>query len=187
MSRFATSLVLALVVCSFISCITKATEDELKKACINLLELRGEYEVVSIDDAVADIEERYAAKQKEVQDQKVAALQLVDAELAEKRANIDEKDNEAAAEAKKKFVEEMEKKKSDTNKHFDQTSERLNNDKLNDLTETKKKAAESADEVKTVVDECVSKSLADAQSQKMARCRSGAQTIDKYWNGCGLQ
>jgi exonuclease VII large subunit len=187
MSKFATSLGLALIACFFISCITKATEDEIKKACKNLLELRGEYEVVSIEDAVADIEERYAAKQKEVQDQKVAALQAVDAELAEKLANIDEKDNEGAAEAKKKLLEEIDKKKSDTNHNFDQTSERLNNDKLNDLAEAKNQAAESADEVKTVIDECVSKSLADGMSQKMARCRSGAPTIDKYWNGCGLQ
>jgi len=187
MSKLATSIGLALAACFFISCITKATEDEVKKACRNLLELRGEYEVVSVDNALADIEERYSAKQSGVQDQKNAALQLLNAELTEKLAEIDEKDSEAAAEEKKKLVDEGDKNKMETNQNFDQMQEQLKTDKITDIEEAKGKAAESADEVRIVVDACVSKSLADGMSQKMALCRGKAQTIDKYWNGCGLQ
>ena len=132
-------------------------------------------------------EERYSPKQSGVQEQKSAALQLLHAELTGKLAEIDEKDSEAASEVKKKLVDESDKNKLETNQNFDQMLEQLKTDKKTDIEEAKGKAAESADEVRTVVDECVSKSRADGMSQKMALCRGNAQTIDTYWNGCGLQ
>jgi DNA anti-recombination protein RmuC len=187
MSKLATFLGLALVACFLISCITKATEEETKQACKILLELRGEYDIVSVEDAVKDIEEDYKVKETEILDQKAAALQLTNAEHEEKLAKIDEKDKDEADEEKKKLLEDIEKKKTETDENFAHLLERLKTDKENDITEAKEKAAESADEVKTAIDGCVSKSLADGMSQKMALCRANAQTIDKYWNGCGLQ
>ena len=80
---------LGLGACFLVSCVTKATEDEIRQACTNLVKLRGEVDVIDVAEAVANVEKAYKEKEAKLATRKKEALLAIDTEQKEKVAAID--------------------------------------------------------------------------------------------------
>ncbi len=166
-------------VCFFVvSCVTKATEDECKQMCDNLVRLRGQIDMSTVAERTAKVEESFKREEKRLKDWMERDLAAWDEELKAKLA-AQEKDDE-----KKKLTEEYEKKKEVTRqKHLPGLKE-LGPKKEAALKEAQKKAAESKTEFDKAVEECKAEAIKEGVPQSAAQCRTKATSTDQYWNVC---
>jgi len=57
-------------------------------------------------------------------------------------------------------------------------------EKKDAVASAQKKAEENRTAWDEAVDQCVTQAKSEGVSQKVARCRIGADSTDKYWNIC---
>ncbi len=166
-------------ICLFVvSCVTKATEDECKQMCENLIGLRGQIDMSTVAERTAKVEESFKREEKRLKDWLKRDLDAWDEELKAKLAEL-KKDDE-----KKKLTEEYEKKKEVTRqKHLPGLKE-LGPKKETAINEAQKKAAESKAEFDKAVEECRDDAVKEGVPQSAVQCRIKATSTDQYWNVC---
>ncbi len=159
-------------------CVTEATEQEIQSMCENLVKIRGEVDLSSDAELIADVEASFKKEAKRLKDWKARDLKGWDDELAAKLKDIEDE------EEKSKLKEEYEKKKQITASKHDPGIDGLGAKKLKAIEAAKKKALENQALFKKKTEECVAKAKKEGVSQKVAVCRIKAKTSDAYWNVC---
>ncbi|MCP4603080.1 MAG: hypothetical protein GY847_21620 [Proteobacteria bacterium] len=160
------------------SCITKATEEECKKMCENLVILREDVDMSTAEERIAKVEESFKREEKRLNDWLKRDLQAWDDEV---KVSLEELRDEKK---KKALIEEYEKKKETTKEKHQPGIDELKPKKEAAIKEAKKKAEASKQAYKKEVDECIAGALKEGVAQKVATCRISAKTKDAYWNTC---
>lgn len=181
------------------SCTPDATEQELKAMCENLVELRGEVKLIKLDEAIAEVEEDFA--QREKNNKRAAEMEKEDwdveleAKLKEMRAAMDagasEDEDEDEEEEEKPTEEDIqalkekyEAKKVETDKRYAERAKEFGPDKELGLKAVREKAEKAKAVFDKAVDECLAEAKQEAVTQPVAQCRAKATSRDEYWNKC---
>lgn len=178
MSKFVLIAVLLFSGVHSVACIEKASEEQVKQMCENLVKMRGEVDTSSAEERVAKVTEKFVREEKRLTDWMERDLQGWDDELNGKLAEAKD-DGE-----KQKLTEEYANKKEATKAQHTPGIEELKPQKEAALKEAKAKAEEAKVEWSKAVDECLKGAAKEGTSREVAECRIGATTVDKYWNVC---
>jgi len=178
MGKFVCIAVLLFAGLHSVACVEKASEEQLKQMCGNLVKMRGEVDVSSAAERIAKVEEKFAKEEKRLTDWMERDLKGWDEELNAKLAEAkDEKE-------KKDLADDYTKKKEATKAQHVPGIEELKPKKEAALKEAKAKAEAAKTEWAKAVDDCLKAAANEGTSRSVAECRIGATTVDKYWNVC---
>lgn len=160
------------------SCISKATEDEVKQMCENLVRLRGEVELVTVSDAITVVEEDYKRRRQQLDTMKEQDIKDWDDELSAKLADAENEDEKA------KLRKEYAERQKEVIARYEPQIVELEPSKKEAMERAKQRAKDSEMAWVSEVDRCVSSALEEGVNQTVAQCRITAESTDKYWNGC---
>jgi len=162
-----------------IACAPQATDAELNGMCENLVKLRGEVDVRTVEERTAKVEEDFAKRLKLHKEQQAAAVKGAEADMQSKlkEAGDDE-------EAKERITKEGAERSGALAKEGADLEAKIAADKTAALGEAKEKAAASQQAFADAVAECVKGAKAEGTSQAVAQCRGKAESTDAYWNQC---
>lgn len=161
-----------------VSCVTKATDDEISTMCDNLVQLRGEISNPSAETLISDIEVRFDKETKALEERRMQEQAALNEEL---QAKLEAAESE---EEKTQIKEEYAAKLQAVSAKHEPGIAAMNAKKKEAVAEAKQQAEENKAAWNEAVEECTSQAKQEAVSQKVARCRAQAETTDKYWNGC---
>jgi len=178
MKRVSTVILLVFVGSIVVSCLPKASEEECRQMCENLVNLRGENNLVTVSDAISVVEKDYVMKEQSLKERMEQEITAWDNEMNDKITGVEKETDKA------EIKKEYKKKKAEVKKRYKPQIEKLGPSKKEAINEAKEKAAASENEVKIAVDQCAEKAVKEGTTQKVAQCRINATTSDKYWNGC---
>jgi hypothetical protein len=159
-------------------CVEKPTDQELDQMCRHLEELRGEVNMKPIDEVVGELEKDFTARLEKLQTEADAALKSVDAELEAKlkEAKTDEE--------KAKLNEEYAPKKDQAAKDTDAAMQGLADERKDAIAKAKAEAEADKAKLEENVKKCKTDRISSDISRETARCRTGAKTVDEFWNKC---
>jgi hypothetical protein len=163
---------------ALVACAPAATDAELDGMCTHLVDLRGEVDTSSAEEAIAAVEKEFVVEEKRLRDWMARDLKSWDDELAAKLEELEGDDE------KKKLTEEYEGKKEVTRKQHLPGIEALGPKKKAAVEEAKKKVAANEKKHADAVAECVESAKKEGVNQKLAQCRIAAPDKDTYWNKC---
>ena len=178
------------------SCTPDATEPELRAMCETLVELRGEIPTLTEEEAIKDVEEDYAKREKA--NKRAAVLEKEDWD-AELEAGIKALKEKMAAQAEDDEVEEEDKvteediqklkdkiaaKKADTDKRYAERAKELPADKELGIQAAKEKVEKNKALFAEEVEECMVTARKEPVPQPLAKCRAEATSTDQFWNVC---
>ncbi|MCP4603832.1 MAG: hypothetical protein GY847_25490 [Proteobacteria bacterium] len=178
MKALAPAALLGLVVCFMSSCLPEATEEETNQMCDRLIELRGVIDIVTISDAITVVEKDYKEKSEQVLEHQKSTIEGLEIERDESLTNAKNDDQ------KKQINEDFEKNKQAVIKKYTLRLNALEPTKQTSIEKAKDKAAASNAEQEQAVQTCAKQSKAEGTSQKKAKCRIEATSLDQYWNAC---
>jgi len=161
-----------------VSCVTKATDDEIETMCDNLVHLRGDVSRPSTEKIVSDIAMKFDEAAKQLKDDQLKAEEALEEEM---QAELSEAKNDAEkTEIHKSYAAKLKKIEADQGPEL----AAVDTKKKEAVEAAKKKAEENRAAWESAVEACVTEAKKESVSQKVARCRIDAKTADKYWNGC---
>ena len=159
-------------------CIKEASEQEIRAMCKNLVKIRGEVDLSSEAELIAQVKESFKKEEKRLRDWKARDLKGWDDELEAKLKGIEDE-----AEQEKLKAEYAKKKEVTASKH-DPGIDGLGDKMKKAIESAKKKAVENQGLYAKKVEECVAEGKKEGVSQKVAQCRMKAENPDTYWNVC---
>jgi hypothetical protein len=180
------------------SCTPEATEQELNSMCGNLVNLRGEVELLVLEEANAEVEKvfakRAAAKKRAAELENEdwdAELEMRLKEL-KKKMEAEEPELDAEGEEIPKPTEEdvqalkdkYAAKKVETIARYEEFAKSLPEEKQLALADTVQKVEQSKVDFKKAVDECLDMAKKNPVTQKLAQCRIKAKSKDEFFNRC---
>ncbi len=167
-----------LILLSASSCVAPATDQEITAMCENLVKLRREVNMDSLEKLTKDVNEQYAREEIRLKEWKERDLKGWDDELQTKLSSMTNEKEKSA------LTEEYKKKKEITAGQHDPGINELPGKLAEALEEAKRKAADNKAAFDAAVKACFDQSKREGVSQKSAQCRIKAETPDKYWNAC---
>lgn len=164
------------IICT--GCIQEASEQEIEAMCENLVKIRGEVDMSSEAELIAQVKESFKKEEKRLRDWKARDLKGWDDEL---EAKLKEAKDDAE---KAKLKEEYEKKKVVTASKHDPGIDGIGDKMKKSIESAKKKVVENQALYAKKVEECITSGKKEGVSQKVAQCRIKAENPDTYWNVC---
>ena len=185
MIRIAMFMGAVLLAGSVTACIPAATDAELDAMCKNLVQVRGEVAVESIEDLKQGIEKRFAELGENIERARAAEIKLWDEELAAKLKEAEEQDEDAEDPLDpKKIKTEFAAKKAESNKPFDEQKSQIEPDKQAAIKDAEARVSKATADLAAAVEKCVGEAKAEGVGQQIAQCRVKAESTDAYWNKC---
>ncbi len=178
MRKLGSVMVFFIIGVFMISCLPKATDEESKQMCENLVKLRGEIEMVTVKDAVNVVQKDFTSQKADLEKRKTRELEVLDEELNARLGEVkDDKEKEP-------IKEEYTKHKQEVETRYAGKIEGLAPAKAKAEQDAKEKAQAAAQQAAEAVETCVAESQKDGVTQKVAQCRISASNTDEYWNVC---
>lgn len=178
------------------SCTPDATEPELTAMCENLVDLRGEVPNFDLDEAIKEVEEDFATREKANKRAAVLEKEDWDAELeagvkvlkAKMEAQAEDEDVEEedkiTEEDIQKLKDKIAAKKTDTDKRYAEKAKELPADKELGIKAAKEKVEKNKALFAKEVEECMVTARKEPVPQPLAKCRAEAKSTDQFWNVC---
>jgi hypothetical protein len=160
------------------ACMPDATPEEMNQMCQNLVELRGEVELVTVSDAVSSVKEDFAEKEANLKTRQQKAIEGITVRKTEALTQA------ADDEDKKKLEEEFAGQVVASNEKYEAEIKGLEPRLAEEEKEATTQANASRAKWDGLVDECVATSQKEGVKQKTAQCRIAAKSSDEYWNSC---
>ncbi|MBN2717883.1 MAG: hypothetical protein JXX14_18690 [Deltaproteobacteria bacterium] len=169
-------------------CEPAASPDELRLMCENLVKVRAEVKVPTVEELTAELTAEYKAKEEKLLAWKERDMKGWDEDLAAslKRLEEDTDQNEDDTDAMtaEKLKETFAKKKAIGAKQFDDDLLKLTIEKKARLAGVGDVVKEAQAQFDAKANECLEKAKTEKVSQSLAQCRIQAPDKDTYWNKC---
>ena len=164
--------------------------------CTNLVKLRGEVPNIDLDEAIKEVEEDFATREKankraavlEKEDwdaELEAGIKALKAKMEEQAEDEDiEEEDKVTEEDIQKLKDKIAQKKADTDKRYAERAKELPADKELGIKAAKEKVVKLKAKFEESVDECMVDAKKAPVPQPLALCRAKAKSTDEFWNIC---
>lgn len=179
MKKIATVMVAVFAMVFAASCAKKATPEEAKKACQNMMTLeKAAKPQPAPTNAIQAVEADFRKKLQELQTAQAQAMQAIDAELQTKMGELKD---DAAKEALKKTYDEMKNTKAQEMAPQFQEMQKAKADALKAAQEAQAKAdAELKAKEEAALKACVDKATKDRMGKAKADCQIAAKKFEDF-------
>jgi hypothetical protein len=162
----------------FCGCMSGATPEDIQKMCENFAHLNGADQMPSKEALIADVDAMFNQLDKDVKATRDDQIKLWEKDLQVQLANSKDEAQKASLQT---LLEER-KKQAEEKMQLDLASFAPRRaEELAKIDEQIKKAKTDFD---AEIKKCVDKANAEKITQELAKCRSGAKTLDMYNQVC---
>ena len=171
-------IVAAVVAFTLAGCEPEASEDELKLMCQNLVKVRGQANVPTVEALEKEVQAEFKTKEDKLLAWKERDMKGCDTDTEEAL------DADSEPITPEKVKADFAKKKAIGAKQFDDDLLKLTVEKKERIAGLGDIVAAAQADFEKITEECIAEAKKEKISQSLAACRISAPDKDTYWNKC---